>query len=128
MRLVRMDRLRVEGFVRVHEVGPQELVRRHVPVDVALENGRTESFPGQIVFVNPIVHAGGQYRIWAEVDNRRQDGQYLLRPGHQVRMLIDRTDPDLPVAAPEVEIETESAALSKSTPTSPPTPAAPAAP
>lgn len=108
LRLVRMDRLRVEGFLRVHEVGPQEVVRRLVTVQVQLENGRIEPFEGQVVFVNPLVHAGGQYRVWAEVTNRQQQGQFLLRPGHQVRMLIHREDPDVPVEAPLVEAEAAS--------------------
>jgi len=88
LRLVRMDRVRVEGFLQVAEVGPQQVAQAPVTVQVQLENGRRETFEGQITFVNPRVHAGGQYRVRAEVINRREDDQFLLRPGHAVRMTI----------------------------------------
>ncbi len=88
LRMVRMDRVRVEGFLQVSQVGPQQVAQAPVTVEVQLENGRTETFEGQIAFVNPRVHAGGQYRVRAEVLNCRDGDQFLLRPGHEVRMTI----------------------------------------
>jgi hypothetical protein len=34
--------------------------------------------------------AGGEYRVWAEVANRRERGHWLLRPGLEARMTIGR--------------------------------------
>ena len=32
---------------------------------------REESFKGRIVFVSPLVEPGGDFRVWAEVENRQ---------------------------------------------------------
>jgi len=105
LRVVRMNRLRVEGFLSVESTDPQEVADHRVTVEVLLKDGRVEQFSGRIAFVNPLVHAGGQYRVWGIVENRREVGQFLLRPGHEVRMIVDPTDPaDEPVEAPPVEL------------------------
>ncbi len=86
--LIEMDRLRVEGFVEQDKLGPGEIAGRNVEVVVTLERGREERFPGKVVFVDPRVQAGGDYRVWAEVDNRQENGAWLLRPGLKAQMTI----------------------------------------
>jgi macrolide-specific efflux system membrane fusion protein len=84
LRIVRMDRLRVEGMVHARDL-PSDL--RGSPVSIAMElPGKGEmTFPGKVVFVSPeISPVNGQVRVWAEVDNR--DG--LLKPGLRPRMTI----------------------------------------
>lgn len=88
-RVVRLDKLRVEGFLNVSEFSPSEVNNRPVRVTVTLARGRTETFAGKIVFVNPIVQAGGEYLVRAEVANRVEGGLWLLRPGLEVDMAID---------------------------------------
>jgi macrolide-specific efflux system membrane fusion protein len=90
MRIVRIDRLRVEGFVKVRDFLPADIVGRPVRVEADLAQGATHAFTGEITFVSPLVHAGGEYRVWAEVANRRERGHWLLRPGLEARMSIDR--------------------------------------
>ena len=34
---------------------------------------REESFKGRIVFVSPLVEPGGDFRVWAEVENRKKE-------------------------------------------------------
>ena len=87
-RVARMDRLWVEGFVRASEYSPAEVSNRQVTVEVALERGRTERFPGKVVFVNPQVEGDDLYRVRAEVLNKEVEGQWLLRPGHLAEMTI----------------------------------------
>jgi macrolide-specific efflux system membrane fusion protein len=91
--VVRMDRLRVEGMVSAVDqrdregrlvsrgYSPSEIDRRPVSVQVELPGGRRETFSGQVVFVSPMVQAGGQYRFWAEVENRKEGDHWLLLPG-----------------------------------------------
>jgi macrolide-specific efflux system membrane fusion protein len=85
--VVQLDRLRVEGFVRVADVRTDEIADRPVSVTVQLAHG-TETFEGKVVFVSPEVQAGGQIRVWAEVVNRKYHGHYLLRPGLTAEMTI----------------------------------------
>lgn len=89
LRIVQMDKLRIEGFVRVSEFAPSEIIDRPVRVEVRLERNRVESFRGKIVWVDPLVAAGGEYRVWAEVDNRMESGHWLMRPGLTANMIIE---------------------------------------
>jgi multidrug resistance efflux pump len=88
-RLVRLDRLRVEGFVRFDEHAPADVLRRRVRVEIVNSGGGREAFAGIVTFVSPLVQPGGEYRIWAEVENRRVDDQWLLRPGLEAEMTLE---------------------------------------
>jgi len=89
VRIVRMDVLRVEGFLSAGHYSPSEIDGKQVMVEVELERGRREKFKGVVSFVSPLVHAGNKYRVRAEVSNRAQGRHWLLRPGMEARMTID---------------------------------------
>lgn len=88
LRLVRADRLRIEGYLDATKISPAEVADQPVTIAVALPNGRRESFPGKIVFVSPLVEAGMQFLVHAEVTNRQENGYWLLRPGLPADMTI----------------------------------------
>jgi multidrug efflux pump subunit AcrA (membrane-fusion protein) len=90
VQVVRMDRLRVEGFVATSEVNVSEIAGGNVVVDVQLARGRKERFAGKVVFISPIVTSGGKYRVRAEVENRREQTQWLLRPGMNATMTVGK--------------------------------------
>jgi len=87
-RVVRMDRLRVEGIVSSRDFNPGELMNRAVTVELELARGRKVRLGGQVVHISPLVKAGTKYRVRAEVTNQREQGQWLLRPGSTVAMAI----------------------------------------
>lgn len=89
VRVIRMDRLRIEGFVNAERVNPAELAGQAVLASVRLAHGQVETFAGRVVFVDPRVQAGGEYRFWAEVDNRFEADHWLLRPGLEATMNIE---------------------------------------
>jgi len=89
LRLIRLDRLRVEGFLQVREFNPEEVAGRNVTVAVQRARGQVVRLPGRVVFVSPTVQAGDKYRIRAEVENRLQDHHWVLRPGMSATMSID---------------------------------------
>jgi multidrug resistance efflux pump len=88
MRLVRLDKLRVEGFLNAKNYEPSEIKDRPVQVVVTLAHNKRESFPGKVVFVKPLVQAGGEFLVRAEVENRRQGDSWLLNPGRDAEMVI----------------------------------------
>ena len=88
LHVVRMDRLRVDAFVDGSKYTLPEIANRQVIVEIELARGRREQFSGRVVFVNPVVQAGNKYRMRAEVDNRQEDGQWLLNPGMTATMAI----------------------------------------
>ncbi|MEK6234185.1 MAG: HlyD family efflux transporter periplasmic adaptor subunit [Planctomycetales bacterium] len=84
IKIYRMDRLRVEGFLNVRDVG-LEVRDCLVTVNARLPGGRSRTYPGKIVFVHPKVDAvTGEFRVWAEV--RNHDLQLL--PGLKASMII----------------------------------------
>jgi macrolide-specific efflux system membrane fusion protein len=88
MRLVRLDKLRIQGPVNAKNYLPSELRDRPVSISVELAHGKKETFSGRIVFVNDLVATGGEYQVRAEVDNRKDHGAWVLRPGLLAEMNI----------------------------------------
>jgi macrolide-specific efflux system membrane fusion protein len=88
LQIVRIDRLRVEGFLSANEYSPEEVAGRPVSVEVPLAGGRAARFQGQVVYISPIVQAGNKYRVRAEVANRSDNGHPLLRPGMSATMNV----------------------------------------
>jgi multidrug efflux pump subunit AcrA (membrane-fusion protein) len=88
LKLVRLDRLRIEGDLEAKDFDPQQINNRPVKVEVELARGRKLTVDGKIVFVSPLVEVGGRYVVWAEVDNQKEGGQWLLRPGLNAEMTI----------------------------------------
>jgi multidrug efflux pump subunit AcrA (membrane-fusion protein) len=85
LRVVRIDRLRTEGFL-LHNDFPDDPTGRRVTLTVDLPARRQAKYPGKIVFVSPEVNpVSGQVRFWAEIEN--QDGK--LRPGVKGRLGIE---------------------------------------
>lgn len=83
-RMIRVDRLRAEGFVRAADVKGE---LRGAPVTLLVDtlDGRRVKFPGKVQFVDAEVDpVNGEIRIWAEVEN--QTGE--LKPGLKAEMNI----------------------------------------
>ena len=99
LRVVRMSRLRVQGFVEAAEFDPREIDGRQVMVRAKLAHDRVETFAGRIVSVGLEKRGGSQskggsrYLVWAEVDNRIEDEHWLLLPGADVDLTIDLVSP-----------------------------------
>lgn len=87
-RVARMDRLRVEGFLSAAQFNPSEIADRPVTVQFELARGRRVKLSGRVTYVVPLVQAGNRYRVRAEVENRQEQGQWLLRPGVDAQMTI----------------------------------------
>lgn len=85
--IVRMDRLRIEGSVDPNECLPSEIHGQPVRITVRLPRGETETFPGKLTFVSPVV-LGNEFRVVAEVENRQKNGFWILRPGLHADMTI----------------------------------------
>jgi len=95
LRIIRMDRLRIEGFIDATKVSPSQ-VKRGDKVSVRLSPKEPvpggpamgQEFSGEIVHVSPVVEAGPRFLVWAEVDNPQNNGDWPLRPGLHADMTI----------------------------------------
>ena len=90
LRIVEVDKLRIEAFLSSEKFDPEEVSNRPVTVEVKRAGGRRVQFTGKVVFVAPEAQAGGEYRIIASVENVKDKatGQWLLRPGMTADMTI----------------------------------------
>ena len=96
VRVVKVDRLRVEGFVPAEEAAK---VKIGAPVEVKFSQKwlKDHVYRGKIVFVDPEANpVNSQIIVWAEIENH----QNRLLPGLRGDILID-TSPQ-PVAAIEI--------------------------
>ena len=93
-RLVRVDQLRVEGFVGIDDA-LAGLVNRQVVVEAQLPSGEKLRSKGRVVFVSPEAEpVDAKVRFWAEVDNSAM----RLRPGLTARVtILDAAAGDAPV-------------------------------
>ena len=84
MRLVRLDRLRAEGFVKADLISGN---LRGTPAEITVRRTgqRPMTFQGEVTFVSPEIDpVNGQVRVWAEVENPK----FVLRPGMKAEMTI----------------------------------------
>jgi hypothetical protein len=88
MKLVRFDKLRVQGSVNAKDYLPSELLGRPANISVATAHGKKETFTGRIGLASPIVTAAGDYQVRAEIENRQENGVWVFRPGLQAKMTI----------------------------------------
>ena len=88
VQIIQLNRLRIEGFLSDAKYVPGDVMGRPVTAVVRLPRNRMEKFSGKIVFVNPTVKATGEFLIRAEVDNRQENGQWLLQPGKSATLHI----------------------------------------
>jgi macrolide-specific efflux system membrane fusion protein len=85
LRILRLDRLRAEGFVDARDL-ERELLDASVKVRVALPGKPEVEFTGRVVFVSPEIDpVNSQVRIWADIENP----QLELRPGLRAAMTIE---------------------------------------
>jgi multidrug efflux pump subunit AcrA (membrane-fusion protein) len=89
LRLLRMDKLRVKCSLNAADRAPSEVVGRPVAITVKLARGRSAAFQGKVTGVSPLVEGNDTFLVWAEVDNRKENGFWLLRDGMRADMTIE---------------------------------------
>lgn len=87
-RLVRLDRLSVDGILSAADYAPGDVINRPVTIETTLARGRRMQFAGKVTFVHPEIDHRGKFRIKAEITNAFENGQFLLFPGAEVDMTL----------------------------------------
>jgi multidrug efflux pump subunit AcrA (membrane-fusion protein) len=68
-RIIRLDRLRVEGFLSFR-LGVRKLVGRAAEVTAQSDDGEIMVLPGKVVFVSPEIDPlNDQVRVWIDIEN-----------------------------------------------------------
>ncbi len=88
LRLVAEDRIRVIGSLKAADlrIPAHRLKGAKATLFVELAAGIWDSSECTIGFVGSVVDLDNRYRIWAEIENKQQDGQWLYREGMVAQM------------------------------------------
>ena len=87
--LVSLEKLRIHGDVDGHIVSGQSVMGAPVEVVVQVTDKRTETFRGKIGFVSPVISFTDQkYPVWAEIENRFENNDWVVKPGMKAKMVI----------------------------------------
>ncbi len=89
-RIVQMDKLYVEGFFDITKYPPSKIRGAQVTLDIEV-GGEIKKFPGKVVRINPVSDLAGT-QLWAEVENRQEGNEWVLRPGMMAKEMIVHTD------------------------------------
>ena len=88
-KLMQLDKIRVLGWVDASRLGRNEVIGKPVSIEVTLTGNRVERIPAQISHAGFEVDASGSYKIWADIDNIEENGEYAIHPGCTAHMIID---------------------------------------
>jgi len=81
LEIMRLDTLWIRVSASVKEYEISDLDGKQAAVQLALPNGRIETFRGVVVFCNPKVDSSDRFEVYVEVQNRRAGNFWLLQPG-----------------------------------------------
>jgi multidrug efflux pump subunit AcrA (membrane-fusion protein) len=89
--LVQLDRLRVEGVVNALSYGRQVTPGTPVRVRVMSETNADNAItvPGEIGFVSSEIDLNNRYRVWVDIENRRVDNDWAIKPGMKAEIVIN---------------------------------------
>lgn len=89
--IVQLDRVRVEGVVNALEFKGRVRAGMPIKVRVFADTSDNEAIEvaGKIGFVSSELNLRGQVRIWADIDNRKdQNEAWIVKPGMQAEILF----------------------------------------
>lgn len=91
LQLVRLDTLKVEGWVYLADYSREEIEGCEVTIEVPGYKGREEKANGRITWINPILTRGDRSQkmlVRAEITNRSKNGQWIILPNMRGEMTI----------------------------------------
>lgn len=89
VRLIQMDRVKVQGQYKVADLLAEEIRGRKVIVTAVLGK-KTFQFDGTVTEIGTRI-SSGNCTFYAEVENRLENNEWLLREGMLVEMTVDLT-------------------------------------
>ncbi len=95
VKITRMDKLMVEGFLDSGEVSPHSVIGASTKLTIDLTNGSIAEFRGLVIeHPSPKIELDGKFPVWVEIKNklvedRNAQGQWLIRPGMNGTMTVE---------------------------------------
>lgn len=93
LKLIQFDVLVVETKVSAMDYNPIDIANRPVTIVATQARGAKQSLTGKVVYVDQTVSVSKDFSVRAEIENRRENGYWVVRPGQPVEMTIHTTQP-----------------------------------
>ena len=88
LKIVRLNKIWVEGYVKTAEFARHELKDCDATVDIEIKPRQPLQFQGKVIFVNPTSPTGDSFQVRVEVENRKVGDSWILSPGLPATMTI----------------------------------------
>ncbi len=89
-KLMQLDRVRVLGWVNAAGIARNEVIGKDVVVEITLGGGKPpRRIPARLNHAGFQVTADATFKVWADIPNIQEDGQFLIQPGCDATMHID---------------------------------------
>jgi multidrug resistance efflux pump len=94
VKITRMDKLLVEGFLDSAQVSPNSVIGATAKVSIQAMNGNRTEFEGLVIeHPAPKLELDGKFPVWVEIENRQAEDrnsrlQWLIRPGMNGTMTV----------------------------------------
>lgn len=93
LRIIRLDKLRIQGRVDGKRLTQEMVDNKLVTITAPKVNGKQETFQGKVVYASPELLMDQHFLVHVEVDNRMENGYWLLSPGSFVELVIHLDKP-----------------------------------
>ncbi|MGL6226371.1 MAG: efflux RND transporter periplasmic adaptor subunit [Thermoguttaceae bacterium] len=93
LRIIRLDKLRIQGRVDGKRLTQEMVDNKLVTITAPKINGKQETFQGKVVYASPELLMDQHFLVHVEVDNRMENGYWLLSPGSFVELVIHLDKP-----------------------------------
>ena len=98
--IIQMDKLRIEGDIDGLRYPGQIIKGTPVLIKIYTQGDRTEGErakaikrEGKLGYVSMEVNLNKQYRVWVEIENERVGDDWLIKPGMNASIIIQKTAP-----------------------------------
>lgn len=91
-KIVQLDRVRVEGVVNALQFKSRVRAGMPIRVRVFADSSDNEAIEvnGEVGFVSSELNLRGQVRVWADIDNSKDDnGAWVIKPGMQAEIVFE---------------------------------------
>lgn len=88
LEIVQLDTLQAECIVDAKQSTPDMVEGKEATVYVSTIHGKTEEFPGKVVFADQTVKSGDTFKVYIEIQNQRRGGSWQVQPGRSVTATI----------------------------------------
>lgn len=88
VQMLQQDQFYVQGFASAAAFEPRQLLGKPVKVEIPLARGRMMTIDGTVTIADPAVRTGGIFRVCATIQNTKENGVWVLRPGVWTQMTL----------------------------------------